>query len=241
MPTKKKTAEKRPRTKAPAKPFKYKFDPRFDWWNSNHIANFHTLKEMYAGRNGLKFLEIGIFEGRSTVWFLDNCLTGLACQMHCIDPDEQKNTRHNFSKHEERVHWYQDRSHRTLPVLYSSGRRFDFIYIDGDHHGKTMLEDIVLSWRLLKVGGILLIDDYEMESNDPWFFICHEEFIKHPRLHFLHPRVAIDAFRNIYRGMFEVVFDNYQFGVRKTVELGGKNLVHGDDEQPADFSYLEAR
>jgi len=38
--------------------------------------------------------------------------------------------------------------------------RFDCIYIDADHRAAGVLEDAVLSWRLLKGGGIMILDDY---------------------------------------------------------------------------------
>ena len=37
---------------------------------------------------------------------------------------------------------------------------FDIIYIDGNHEPEYVLEDAVLSFRKLKVGGILIFDDY---------------------------------------------------------------------------------
>jgi len=84
------------------------------------------------------------------------------------------------------------------------------------------LEDLVLSWKLLKVGGLMLIDDYEMETLDPWFYISHKQFQNTPRLRFTHPRIAIDAFRNIYRGQYETVIDNYQIGLKKVLNFPQK-------------------
>jgi hypothetical protein len=37
---------------------------------------------------------------------------------------------------------------------------FDIIYIDGNHEPEYVLEDAVLSFRKLKVGGYLIFDDY---------------------------------------------------------------------------------
>lgn len=39
--------------------------------------------------------------------------------------------------------------------------QFDLCIVDGDHHGAEALTDMVLCWRVLKQGGILVIDDYE--------------------------------------------------------------------------------
>lgn len=37
---------------------------------------------------------------------------------------------------------------------------FDMIYIDGNHEPDYVLEDAVLSFRKLKVGGVMIFDDY---------------------------------------------------------------------------------
>jgi len=46
--------------------------------------------------------------------------------------------------------------------LYLNGHNssFDFIYIDGDHSTKAVLEDFTLSFPLLKPNGIMVFDDY---------------------------------------------------------------------------------
>ena len=44
---------------------------------------------------------------------------------------------------------------RRLPL-----ETYDIIYIDGSHATSDVLEDAVLSYRLLKPGGLLIFDDY---------------------------------------------------------------------------------
>ena len=43
---------------------------------------------------------------------------------------------------------------------------FDIIYIDGNHEPEYVLEDGVLSFRKLKVGRIMIFDDYEWGGPD---------------------------------------------------------------------------
>ena len=40
--------------------------------------------------------------------------------------------------------------------------RFDVIYVDGNHEYKEVLHDGILSWNLLKSGGIMIFDDGEL-------------------------------------------------------------------------------
>lgn len=49
-------------------------------------------------------------------------------------------------------------SHEMLPTLEDSS--FDIIYIDGNHEPEYVLEDAVLAFRKVKVGGFLIFDDY---------------------------------------------------------------------------------
>jgi predicted O-methyltransferase YrrM len=49
-------------------------------------------------------------------------------------------------------------------IKYNDG--YDFIYVDGSHKLLDCYTDLVLSWRLLKSGGIMGIDDYLWNNQD---------------------------------------------------------------------------
>jgi hypothetical protein len=201
---------------------KYKFTKEYDWWGFEHHANFEQIKKYFYSRMDLAFLEIGVCEGKTTVWLLDNVLTGSKSKIWCIDPYITENGRYNLYLHESKVILHRDTSEKILSGMLLSHRCFfDFIYVDGDHNASVVLQDLILSWRLLKVKGIMLIDDYEMETTDPWFYKSHREFNECPKLKFTHPRIAIDAFLNIYRGQYEMIIDGYQIGVKKLLNFPG--------------------
>jgi hypothetical protein len=172
----------------------------------------------------VNILEIGTFEGRTIIKILESVPNSLAT---IIDPDPGPNFHHNLDEwiRSGRLNWIEDYSFNALRRI---NKKFDFIYVDGDHNASGVLEDAVLSWRCLKVGGLLLFDDYLMEIRDPWFYIMHKEFNRYPGLTFYHPKEAIDAFLAIYKGQYEFLIDNYQIGLTKICEIGGKNLNHGD-------------
>ena len=44
-----------------------------------------------------------------------------------------------------------------------ASRPFDFIYVDGGHDAGTALADGLLSFRLLRPGGLIVFDDYTAE------------------------------------------------------------------------------
>ena len=41
---------------------------------------------------------------------------------------------------------------------------FDLIFIDGSHLKKDVILDLILSWKMLKPGGYLVMDDYTNEE-----------------------------------------------------------------------------
>jgi predicted O-methyltransferase YrrM len=64
----------------------------------------------------------------------------------------------------DRLDFHQDFSFHVLPKLILEGRKFDFIYIDGDHKFDVALIDFYYSDILLDIGGYLLLDDTWMHS-----------------------------------------------------------------------------
>ena len=79
-----------------------------------------------------------------------------------------------------------------LSKMLAVGMRdyFDFIYIDGGHQGPDVLTDAVLSFRLLKVGGVIVFDDYLWQ-------VGKKDLISIPKL-------AIDSFVNIYSAKINI-------------------------------------
>lgn len=110
-------------------------------------------------------LEIGVWEGQSTTWFIDNILTHDESRMVSIDMQPQESFYHNVSmtsgykKHQLII----DRSHLALPTLY--GRLFDIVYVDGSHFPDDVLRDAILSFELLRVGGYIVFDDYQNNTD----------------------------------------------------------------------------
>lgn len=181
------------------------------------LQNFDIIKKEYQNKDNVKFLEIGSFEGRSAVWFLDNVLND-SSKFYIIEPVILENLVHNIKFHKDRVRIINDLSQTVLPRLIANKELYDFIYVDGMHNASHCLKDIVFGWELLKVNGIMLIDDYEF-NHISWTDYKYEEFEKYKKLKFTFPKVAIDSFLNIFRGQYELIIDNYQIGVRKLLNF----------------------
>jgi predicted O-methyltransferase YrrM len=95
--------------------------------------------------------------------------------------------------------------------LYHRGVRADLIYVDGDHKAPEVLEDMVLGFKLLKNGGVMLCDD-----SVSWY---HPEPDKSKPLQ-RSPRLAVDAFIHCNWSRIDVMMlpNGYQSAFMKICE-----------------------
>jgi predicted O-methyltransferase YrrM len=88
-----------------------------------------------------------------------------------------------------------------LGNLISYKKQFDFIYIDGSHLAKDVLTDACMAWPLLKPKGFMVFDDYSWKP--PGFTLLQR------------PKVAVDAFINMFEDELQIAHSGYQLIVRK--------------------------
>jgi predicted O-methyltransferase YrrM len=134
-------------------------------WFTGYIPSWEMTFKTFG--NPTNILEIGSFEGRSTCWLLENTDAKVTCVDTWEGSDEHDNVMKNglFDRFNDNIKPFKDRVKimrgesgvvlRTFPCEPT----FDFVYIDGSHYSKDVLEDAVLVWRLVKPGGIIIFDD----------------------------------------------------------------------------------
>lgn len=59
---------------------------------------------------------------------------------------------------------FQERAEAVLPRLIAAGRRFDAAFIDGDHRFDGVFIDIFYAVRLVRPGGLIVVDDVWMPA-----------------------------------------------------------------------------
>lgn len=185
---------------------KYTFSA--DWFSHNIPIWTRILGDM-KGRANLAYLEIGTYEGRSFFWVLDNILTHPSSRAVGIDtfdkfgdtdPEEVFHQNLRRSGHSSKVKVIKGFSQQKLRDLKLHS--FDLIYIDGDHSSRSVIMDAVLSWDLLKEGGIMIFDDYG------WDFALPTE---------MRPTFAVDVFQVLFVDEFQLLFKDYQLILQKKV------------------------
>ncbi len=180
---------------------KYNFSR--DWFSRNMSLWSETLAG-FKGKENIRYLEIGVYEGFSLIWMLENILIHATARVTCIDifPDNLEQiflSNLGLSGFADKVTIINGKSLlelRRLPFDF-----YDIIYVDASHTADNVLSDVMLCWPLLKSGGLLIFDDYLLDME-----LQPEEF---------RPKVAIDAFITSYRNYLEIVHRGYQLIVRK--------------------------
>ena len=176
-----------------------------DWFTHN-IPIWQKHLQQFAGMPEFQVVEIGSFQGMSACWLLDNILTHPTAKITCIDLYFQEHFKGNIAKTKaaERVISLEGYSQELLVTL--AAEFYDISYVDGCHKPTSALQDAILSWRLVKVGGLMIFDDYEFTFPD-----SPEDDTK----------IGIDVFLEMFGSQLEIVHKGYQLIVRKT---DNKNL-----------------
>lgn len=63
-----------------------------------------------------------------------------------------------------KIEFYAEESQIVLPRLLGEGRRFDFAFVDGNHRFDGVFLDLVYLGRLVRSGGIVFVDDFQLRS-----------------------------------------------------------------------------
>ena len=193
-----------------------------DWFSRSIPSWSLILNKLSERTTHLRILEVGVFEGRSTCWLLQN---------HCKTPEssivaidsfqggiehqgmELGTLRKRFEANiatvasPAQVEIREGFSLPQLAKLIAEGhQRFDFISIDASHQAPDVLGDAVLGFELLKPGGVMAFDDYIWSPMRPG--------TENP---LLLPKAAIDAFTTLFSQKIRIIpnLPLYQLYIQK--------------------------
>lgn len=223
-------------------------DFREDWFGHN-IPDWERWLAPYAGRPGLRALEIGSFEGRSTRWLCEHVLTGEGAGIDCVDlfaPDPVYGDYHarfraNTAAWRERIAEHAGTSYEMLKRLHGP---YHIVYVDGWHSAFGALADGVMCWPMLAVGGLIVFDDYlwapprlgPPPEPAPWRRRWAERRGRDWRREALlgqiegvrveTPKLGIDGLLATLEGHYEIVGSGYQLAVRKSRDFSQGQLGH---------------
>jgi hypothetical protein len=204
-------------------------------WTGKLASNWQTYCAPLfpAGRPPITWLEIGVYEGQTAKWVLDNVLTEPGDLYVGIDPWElEAMDPHKWPRDgrgQEQIGAVEETAYRTLDPylgkhcdvraylikgrsvevlrdqtcwLCGSDNFFDVAYIDGLHTPLGILSDAVLVWPLVKIGGVIIFDDYTVRR-------------RHTRRQI---QRTINDFLQAIAGSYKELFRNSQLGIQKLDE-----------------------
>lgn len=195
----------------------YEFDN--NWFTSNIPTWLAAFQKTGLDKNSkLKILEIGCWQGLSALFIL-RCFPNahLTCvdtwkgadehlQLGTFENDILNSIEHKFdlnvSQFKQRITKFKGTSYSFFEDTSDQGVEvFDFIYVDGSHHPDDVLIDAIKSFDLLKIGGILIFDDY---------------FWKYYKNTKDNVGGAINCFLNQKRDYLEILSFDYQLAIKKS-------------------------
>ena len=182
-------------------PSHMKRPPGFENYHEKWIPKWETHLKHLIGNPNVLGIEIGTLYGDCAVFCAERIVTG-ENSLHCsIDINNNKYLKNNIAPYKN-IKFMKGRSSDFLgnPLLLLS-ETADYIFIDGSHLAFDIINDAVLSWRILKDGGILIFDDYG------WGIHTNDEKQK--------PKIAIDAFMSAYQGHYQIIEVGWQVYLKK--------------------------
>lgn len=192
-------------------------------WFSNHISSWNRVLERVRPS---RVLEIGCYEGRSTSFIIESCAGYGPLSLYCVDtwegsvdlsPERMRGVERRFDENVDlavrrastpvSVTKLKTPSQAALATLIAGGSEpFDVIYIDGSHTAPDVLLDAVLAFQIVRVGGVMIFDDY-LWSMEPQLYADPLNA----------PKLAIDTFATVYARKVRVLpdFPNAQCYIEK--------------------------
>lgn len=180
----------------------------FEKW----IPNWKTHLGHLINKENIIGIEIGCLHGDCSVFCADEIVNGKNSIHYAIDINDSQFLQNNIAPYKNIV-FFKGRSYNILKNVFTE-KVADYIYIDGSHLAIDVLSDAVLSWSILKDGGILIFDDYG------WGIHTTDEKQK--------PKLAIDAFLQGYTGHYEIIEMGWQVFLRKLPYIYSKEELEAN-------------
>lgn len=178
------------------------------WFLHSEIK--HLLLNFINKTTKNTILEIGCFEGLSSVFFADNLLDNPNSTLTCIDPfltinnndhkdlllnNEELNFDYNISvcKNSEKILVKKI----TSDIFFlNNNKKYNFIYIDGCHESDFIIRDMENSFNVLENNGIMWMDDYSGGDG-------------------IQIKNAMNTFLEKYKDQYNIIHKGYQLAIIK--------------------------
>ena len=129
-----------------------------------------AVRDWVVAEDAMHTIEIGLGYGVSALYICEGLVstTGSEQRHVVIDPYQESRFRNcglqvlKEAGVADLVDHYAEESQVVLPRLLSEGRQFDLAFVDGNHRFDWVFVDLFFLGRLLRPGGIVFVDDYQL-------------------------------------------------------------------------------
>src|ERR671915_954234 len=128
-----------------------------------------ALRDLAIAEGAERTIEVGLALGMSAL-FLCQALLPRGGRHVAIDPFQRESWNGAGLRTlreagvEDLVEVIEEESQLALPRLVSEGREFDLAFVDGDHRFEGVFLDLYLMTRLMRPGGLVVVDDMWMPA-----------------------------------------------------------------------------
>jgi predicted O-methyltransferase YrrM len=191
---------------------KFKYTKK--WFLQSELKKY--IHKYLNNKNELTILEIGCYEGLSSVFLAEQFLNNTNSRLICVEPflniENNDHIQHlsnntessfdyniNICNNSDKIKVFKITSDNFFENYNSLmiNTKYDFIYIDGCHEQDFITRDMENSFKVLKNNGIMWMDDY---GGGPKNALCC---------------IPMNNFINKYKNEIEIIHKGYQLGIRK--------------------------
>lgn len=135
-------------------------------------AEGEGLRDWVTREGATRTIEIGLGYGVSALFIGEALLAGGDVSARHVVLDPYQATRFagcglqvlDEAGLEELIEFHAEESQIALPRFLSEGRSFDLAFVDGNHRFDGVFLDLVYLGRLVRPGGVVLLDDYQLSA-----------------------------------------------------------------------------
>lgn len=190
----------------------------FNKKTNNEILKTKTTIDIlkHLGQRKINILEIGTYTGVSIINLLNLIPNSYATVidtwknynecglMENIDKNKVEQSFYRnikTKKLEDRINVLKGDSFEMLMKLVKQNEKLDFVYVDGSHKCFDCYSDLLLSWELLNIGGIVVIDDVPYNKKNGVLESPYE---------------GVMYFMKKYENKYKILKNNYRLFLEKT-------------------------
>jgi hypothetical protein len=185
-----------------------------NWFTTNGASrNFASQLSKFKDVK-VDFLQLGAYTGDASAWLFDNVLTHPESTLTDVDTWEGSEEEEHMDMDWKSVEETYDQKLRpfldsgqlikkkmtTKEFFKSNEKKYEFVYVDADHHAIWALKDGLDGYSCLNNGGILAFDDYMWGASLPKMD---------------QPKTGVDAFLISYANKVTVLEQGLQVWTKK--------------------------